>query len=93
VAPRVKTWVIPRDVCQGGLATTFCASAKDLLQTFAPTAPLPTGVVAIESCVPPPLPGTQFDELYFGLTASALAGANGTLLSIRNLGAAALPAP
>jgi len=92
-APRIKVWVIPQSVCPSDSADAICTSARNLLQLFSPTTPLPAGVVAIESCIPMPPTSTAFDQLFFGFTASSLAGASGQLLNIRNLGAAAFLTP
>lgn len=88
-AARMKVWVMPQSICPNDSADAICASAKNLLQSFTPMTPLPAGAVAIESCIPLPVNSTAFDQLYFGFTASSLAGASGALLNIRNLAAAA----
>jgi hypothetical protein len=92
-APRIKVWVLPKDICQNGAVSAICNSAKNLSLAFNPSLPLPTGAVVIESCIPSPPTSMQFDELYFGMTASSLTGASGPLLNIRNLGAAAYLSP
>lgn len=93
-APRMKVWILPQSVCPDGTTDPTCVSAKNLQQAFSPTLPLPTGVVAIESCIPMPLPSTAFDELYFGFTAANRPSASsGPLLYIRNLDAASYFTP
>lgn len=92
-APRLKAWILPQSLCPSDSAATICADAKNLLTTFSPTAPLPAGAVAIESCIPAPATSTDLDDLYFGMTASSRLGASGSLQYIRNLGAAAFLMP
>ena len=92
-APRLKVWILPQSLCPSDSANTICANAKNLLTTFSPTAPLPAGAVAIESCIPSPTPSTDWDDMYFGMTASSRLGASGALQYIRNLGAAAYLMP
>jgi type II secretory pathway pseudopilin PulG len=92
-APRLKVWVLPQSLCPNDSAASICADAKNLLTTFSPTAPLPAGAVAIESCIPVPTTSTDLDDLYFGMTASSRLGASGPLQYIRNLGAAAYLMP
>ncbi len=90
-APRLKIWVLPQTVCPAGATDAVCSSAQVLDSAYAPAAPLPAGVIAIESCIPAPAPANSLDNLYFGITAASRS--QGVTLYLRNLSAAAFLTP
>ena len=89
---RIKVWVFPESVCTDGTSDTTCLATKAVTQPFSPTLPLAAGVVALNRCIPASIPGSLFDQVYFGIMASNRSGSSPAIY-LRNLDAAAYLAP
>ena len=89
---RIQVWVFPESACPDGTSDPTCKATKAVAQKFSPTLPLAPGVVALNRCIPPSIPGSLFDQVYFGIMAS---NRGGTLpvVYFRNLDAAAYLTP
>jgi hypothetical protein len=86
-APRIKVWLLPETACPDGTADPTCLASKQLSQAFSPPVPLPVGIVALDRCLPSPVPTDVFDQMYFGITAANRSG-NTNVVYFRNLDAA-----
>ncbi|MGB8300420.1 MAG: hypothetical protein WCE67_05180, partial [Azonexus sp.] len=75
-----------------GASDTTCLATKAVTQPFSPTLPLAAGIVALNRCIPASIPGSLFDQVYFGIMASNRSGTSPAIY-LRNLDAAAYLAP
>lgn len=85
--PKMQAWVIPQSVCPDGSADALCIASRSLTNAFAPTSPLPLGVVVLNRCIAAPSPSNLFDQVYFGIAAANGRSSISPALFIRNLGA------
>lgn len=85
---RLKVWVLPESACPDGTSDVTCKAAKAVSQPFVPTLPLASGVVALNRCIPAPIPANVFDQVYFGIMASNRSGTTAAVY-FRNLDATA----
>ena len=89
---RIKVWIFPESICTDGTSDPTCRATSAVTQPFAPILPLATGVVALNRCIPASIPGSLFDQLYFGIMASNRSGVSPAIY-FRNLDAAAYLTP
>jgi len=83
-APFMKVWLIPASVCSVLPVSAECTNIQNTGTQYTPGA-LPAGSVVLSQCIPTPTPAIAFNNVYFGLTASAGSSATGFSVIFKNL--------